>query len=88
MGPSLSAGSVTPADDFQAVVDYCTSVALTPAEQDRLRLEITRSIEVLEKIIALLITMGGTSAHFRKAVGCIKVLCTLCGSLELLPKIS
>jgi hypothetical protein len=69
-GPTISAGSVTPVDDFQAVVDYGiangsdTLVIQTAAKN---------AMVTIEEIISMMVTRGGTQAHYRKAVACLKV---------------
>ena len=67
---------MTPAEDFNSVIEYCYSgleTAANPDDRSQLKAEIKRSMETLEKIVTMQITMGGTQAHFRKAVGSIKV---------------
>eukprot|EP01041_Mallomonas_annulata_P005881 gene5881-11878_t len=61
---TLSLGSVTPVDDFQAIVSAGSSE------------EISQAMDVLSQIVELLVTTGCTAAHFRKALACMKTMRT------------
>lgn len=71
-GPTISAGSVTPVEDFQAIVDYAVANG-AGANAAAISTAVRDSMDVLEGIITMLVTRGGTQPHFRKAVACVKV---------------
>jgi len=76
----LNEGSVNPTEEF-------TVLLKTFAEEkdndrtDELRHIIVESLSALRRIVDLLVTTGGTSAHYRKALACIK--CMREGSIQV-----
>ena len=72
-GPLLSAGSVSPAEDFQLVVAYCLDPARSAAELLLAEEAVRGAMHTLADVVAQLVTVGGTGAHYRKAVACLKV---------------
>ncbi len=74
-GPSFTTGSVSPVEDFQAVVDYCSSSQhlMSPNEMLQCEEALRSAMTVMGEIVVMLVTVGGTNPHFRKAVACLKV---------------
>ena len=72
----LSAGSVSPAEDFALVVAYCLDHTRSAGELLLAEDAVRGAMHTLADIVAQLVTVGGTGAHFRKAVACLKVRCS------------
>jgi SUMO ligase MMS21 Smc5/6 complex component len=74
----LSSSSVSPTEDFESIVQACVKVMSEVDSSSNLFTSatevITSSISTLYKIVIMLVTTGATGAHYRKAVGALKVL--------------
>ena len=72
--PPLHEGSVQPVDEFMAILEMYRNVDHgSNVEQSNARAIVRESIVTLSRIIDLLISTGGTNAHYRKAISCTKV---------------
>lgn len=79
--PPLGIGSVTPTDDFIKILSEATNILqlgqnttnVSPHDLISAMNVIKESVSVLCKIIELLVTTGGTGAHYRKALVSLKV---------------
>jgi hypothetical protein len=69
--PPLHEGSVQPVDEFALILGSYRQV--DEAEKPHARAVVRQSLMTLQRIIELLVTTGGTNAHFRKGVSCLKV---------------
>jgi hypothetical protein len=69
--PPLNESSVQPVDDFALILESYRQV--DGSEKPHARAVVRQSLVTLQRIVELLVTTGGTNAHFRKAVGCLKV---------------
>ena len=87
----MNDGSVTPAEDMLHILTVHKSLstasssaesASTDSVAGQLR-EVERvireSLSALRRIVELLVTTGGTNAHFRKSLACLKVCCYTIG---------
>lgn len=70
--PPLHEGSVQPVDDFLLILESYRHV--DDSDKPHSRAVVRQSLATLQRIVELLVTTGGTNAHFRKAVGCLKVV--------------
>jgi hypothetical protein len=69
--PPLHEGSVQPVDEFALILESYRQV--DEGEKAHARAVVRQSLMTLQRIIELLVTTGGTNAHFRKGVSCLKV---------------
>ena len=71
MLPPLHEGSVQPVEEFSLILESYRQV--DASDKAHARAVVRQSLVTLQRIIDLLVTTGGTNAHFRKAVSCLKV---------------
>lgn len=72
-GPTLSAGSVSPAEDFERVAAYCADPTLPPAALLLAEEALRAAMDTMGEAVTKLLCVGGTGAHYRKASTCIRV---------------
>lgn len=83
----LHEGSVLPVDEFQVILDGYRSISPDQIVlKSKATLVVRESLSTLERIIELLVTTGGTNAHYRKAVSCVKVFISVSIAYSLLPR--
>jgi len=94
--PTLRLSTVTPVEDFLSVLSAVREAesrsesisdgtdketqTLTERERERERDVVSETMVTMTRIIELLVTNGGTKAHIRKAIECLKVLRKECVS--------
>ena len=68
-------GSVNPVEDLDsAVKEFLIAKESNASNISDVQTSVISSLNVMERIVELLVLTGGTSAHYRKAVGCLKKL--------------
>lgn len=83
-GP-INIGSVTPAEDFDNLRNIYQALRAKPTAGEATEVckkVISDSIGTLGRVIELLVTAGGTGAHYRKAIVCLKSLRAGCIECE------
>lgn len=74
--PAISDGAITPVQDMESMLAIYKELSnSTGADDQRRRLEsiIAESLSALRRIVDMLVTTGGSNAHYRKALSCLKV---------------
>lgn len=77
VAPELSVGSVSPVEDFGAVIAHYKQLMnahdASSLAKDSALFAVKSAMVTFGEIITLLVSVGGSNAHYRKAMACLKV---------------